>query len=103
MNVALQFEHVCGDKDAAALDIVFIHGITGDPKETWTKHQAIEAFLETRHATRTYVLETTDPLESAVAPSPFGSDLTGTKFLAVIGAHNLRHNQQIQEVAGATR
>ena len=36
MNVALQFEHVCGDKDAAALDIVLIHGITGDPKETWT-------------------------------------------------------------------
>lgn len=73
------------------------------PKETWTKHQAIEAFLETRHATRTYVLETTDPLESAVGPSPFGSDLTGTRFLAVIGAHNLRHNQQIQEVAGAMR
>jgi protein SERAC1 len=36
MGDGLQFEHVCGDKNAAMLDIVFIHGIAGDPKETWT-------------------------------------------------------------------
>lgn len=36
MTVSLQFEHICGDKDKAALDIVFIHGLTGDPEETWT-------------------------------------------------------------------
>jgi hypothetical protein len=36
MSDGVQFEHMCGDNDAAVLDIVFIHGITGDPKETWT-------------------------------------------------------------------
>lgn len=36
MSDGLQFESVCGHKDAAVLDIVFIHGLTGDPKETWT-------------------------------------------------------------------
>lgn len=72
------------------------------PKETWSREQAIQAFLTTRQQTRTYVLETDDPLETVVAPSPFGSDLTATRFLAVIGAHNLRHNGQIREVL-ATR
>lgn len=38
MGDGLQFEHVCGHKDAAVLDIVFIHGITGEPKETWINH-----------------------------------------------------------------
>lgn len=36
MSVGLQFKHMCGDADAAVLDIVFVHGITGDPEETWT-------------------------------------------------------------------
>ena len=36
MRDSLQFECVCGHKNAAVLDIVFIHGLTGDPKETWT-------------------------------------------------------------------
>jgi protein SERAC1 len=36
MSEGLQFEHVCGPRDAAVADVVFIHGITGDPKETWT-------------------------------------------------------------------
>lgn len=70
------------------------------PKETWTKDQAIQALLETRHQTRTYVLTTQDALETVAGPSPFGYDLTATRFLAVIGAHNLRHNGQIREVLG---
>lgn len=35
----LQFAHVCGHKGTAALDVVFIHGITGDPKGTWTNYE----------------------------------------------------------------
>lgn len=71
------------------------------PKETWTRQQAIQAFLETRHSTRSYVLATQDALEAVTAPSPFGSDLTATRYLAVIGAHNLRHNGQIREIVAA--
>lgn len=41
MSVDLQFKHMCGDKDAAVLDIVFIHGIKGDPEKTWTNSQGV--------------------------------------------------------------
>lgn len=36
MTIGLQFKHMCGDKDLASLDIVFIHGITGDAEKTWS-------------------------------------------------------------------
>jgi hypothetical protein len=36
MTVGLQFKHMGGDKTAAVLDIVFIHGLTGGPDESWT-------------------------------------------------------------------
>lgn len=36
MGLGLQFKHMCGEKSAAKLDIVFIHGLTGDPEGTWT-------------------------------------------------------------------
>lgn len=41
MSAYLQFKHVCGDKDVAVLDIVFIHGLTGDPAKTWTNSEEI--------------------------------------------------------------
>ena len=44
MSDVPQFECVCDckdHKDAAVLDIVFIHGLTGDPKETWTNSDGI--------------------------------------------------------------
>lgn len=41
MSVNLQFTHMCGDKEEAVLDIVFIHGITGDPEETWTNRSDV--------------------------------------------------------------
>lgn len=70
------------------------------PKETWAKDDAIRNYLETRQTTRTYVLQTQDALQTVAAPSPFGTELTATRFLAVVGAHNLRHNGQIREIRG---
>ena len=34
----LQFKHMCGHKDQAVLDVVFIHGLTGHPEKTWTNN-----------------------------------------------------------------
>ncbi len=36
MTVALEFKHVCGDKENARLDVLFIHGLTGDSSGTWS-------------------------------------------------------------------
>ena len=35
MTSELQFTHVCGGQDQARLDVLFIHGLTGNPTETW--------------------------------------------------------------------
>lgn len=35
MTSELQFTHIYGDKENARLDVIFIHGLTGDPMETW--------------------------------------------------------------------
>jgi len=35
MSLSLQFKQVCGETNGAVLDIIFIHGITGDPTSTW--------------------------------------------------------------------
>lgn len=41
MSVSLQFKQICGERDAVALDLIFIHGITGDPEETWTNGNGV--------------------------------------------------------------
>jgi hypothetical protein len=35
MNDVLDISNIC-DSDGAILDVLFIHGLTGDPFETWT-------------------------------------------------------------------
>ncbi len=40
MTVGIQFELKCGDKTTAKLDVIFIHGITGDAIETWSNSKA---------------------------------------------------------------
>ncbi|WP_050605920.1 triacylglycerol lipase [Ruegeria sp. 6PALISEP08] len=39
MTAEGSFSHVCGDKTNAKLDVVFIHGLTGDPRDTWVSKQ----------------------------------------------------------------
>lgn len=41
MEDASQFFKICGG-DSAVLDVVFIHGLTGDPQETWTTSASSE-------------------------------------------------------------
>ena len=41
MSVGLQIKHKCGNKDEAMLDVIFIHGITGGPENTWTNGDGV--------------------------------------------------------------
>ncbi len=62
------------------------------------REEAIMALLEVRAESVRYVLSTDAPLAAHSAPSPIGQVLDGRGWLALLGAHNVRHNRQLAEV-----
>jgi len=42
MTTALEFQHVCGEAENAQLDVLFIHGLTGDASGTWSAGETKE-------------------------------------------------------------
>jgi uncharacterized damage-inducible protein DinB len=63
--------------------------------------EALQQLLAARIRSISYVLETTAPLRAVASPAPIGQELDGHGWLALLGAHNLRHNKQIAEVKAA--
>jgi uncharacterized damage-inducible protein DinB len=66
------------------------------PKGGWSRADALTRFAGARAQTSELVRRTDGDLKKHVAATPLGN-MTVHQILALIGAHNLRHNQQIAE------
>jgi uncharacterized damage-inducible protein DinB len=66
------------------------------PKGGMTREQLVERYHAARAKTLDFVRTTQAPVASHTAQSPAGK-MTGHHLLALIAAHNLRHNKQIAE------
>lgn len=68
------------------------------PQASMTRAALVARFKEQRARTLAYVQDTDRPLKAHTAPNPFFGALNAHQWLLYIPLHNLRHNQQIDEV-----
>ena len=74
-----------------------------EPRQNWTRHEAITRYKEGRARTMRFVEEMHQPLKNHAAEHPmavFGM-LNAYQWLLYIPLHNSRHNQQIAEAIRA--
>ncbi len=73
------------------------------PQGEMSRSEAQAMLMQLRAASIQYTLDTDAPLHAISAPAPFGAELTGPGWLGLIGAHNVRHNKQLEETIADLR
>lgn len=71
------------------------------PQGDLTRKVAMERLMAARAESIRFVLETDAALRTVAAPAPIGTTLDGYGWLGLLGAHNLRHNRQLEETLAA--
>ena len=71
------------------------------PQGTLGRDEALRRLMQARAETVQWVPATDPDLLSVAATGPIGVRLDGHDWVALLGAHNLRHNKQLEEVRAA--
>ncbi|MGH9161980.1 MAG: DinB family protein [Vicinamibacteraceae bacterium] len=73
------------------------------PREVRSRAEMLAAYEEARAQTLAFARESDAPMHEHTFPNPFFGPLNGYQWLLYIPLHNLRHNQQIEEIKRAPR